>query len=624
MPREKRQGIVPREKRQGSDPAGEGRTEMTSDRRIRVGGASGYWGESAMATPQFLQAGGLEYIVYDYLAEITMSIMARARAKDPEAGYARDFVSVVLKQNLPQIAAQGVKLIANAGGVNPRACGAAARALIAQLGLDLKVAVVLGDDLMDRRDSLSVAEMFSGERLPDPARLASINAYLGAFPIARALAGGADIVITGRCVDSAVTLGACIHAFGWGPRDWNRLAGGTLAGHLLECGPQATGGNFTDWHLVADSIDRIGYPIGEIAADGSFDLVKAEGTGGLVNVGTVAEQMLYEIGDPQAYIVPDVVCDFSQVAITQAGPDRVHVAGATGYPATDSYKVSATYMDGWRGGSYFSFYGADADRKARAYADAALKRAQSALRASNLGDFTETGIEVLGAESQFGADRRIESAREVVLKLAAKHPEQAGIGILLREATGLGLASPPGLSGFSGGRAKPSPVVRLFSFLIPKADVAIAIDFGDRELAAEAAEAAGFDPASIRRPAPPPAAPDADLVEVPLVALAWGRSGDKGNKANIGIIARDRAYLPYIWQALTEEVVAGRFAHFLDGPVERFLLPGAPAINFLLHEVLGGGGVASLRNDAQGKGYAQVLLDQPIPVPRTIAAGLRA
>ena len=590
---------------------------------IRIGGASGYWGESAMATPQFLTAGGLDYIVYDYLAEITMSIMARARAKDPDAGYARDFVTAVLKPNLAEIARQGVKIISNAGGVNPRACGDAVRALIAEQGLDLKVAVILGDDLIGRKDRLSPTEMFSGESFPDPSRLVSINAYLGAFPIARGLDEGADIVITGRSVDSAVTLGACIHEFGWRADDWDRLAGGTLAGHILECGPQATGGNFTDWHLVVESIDTIGYPIGEIAADGSFDVVKPAGTGGMVAVGTVSEQMLYEIGDPQAYIVPDVVCDFSQVTITQAGQDRVHVAGARGYPATDSYKVSATYGDGWRGGSLATFYGADADKKAEGYANGAFKRARAALRTSNLGDFTETSVEVLGAESQFGDGRRIEGAREVALQVAAYHPEAAGIGILLKEATGLGLATPPGLSGFAGSRAKPSPVVRLFSFLIPKSDLAVEIDFGDRTMPFELAATERFDAGAIRRPDPPsPPAAEAETVAVPLIDLAWGRSGDKGDKANVGIIARKPEYLPYIWSALSEEVVAGRFAHFLEGGAERFLMPGPNAVNFLLHDVLGGGGVASLRNDAQGKGYAQILLDHPIPVPKRLAESL--
>ena len=593
------------------------------DKIIRIGGACGYWGESAMATPQFLKAGGLDYIVYDYLAEITMSIMARARAKDPNAGYAGDFISAVLQPNLSEIARQGVKIIANAGGVNPRACGAAARALIAEQGLDLKVAVVLGDDLIDRKDQLSATEMFSGEDFPDRSKIASINVYLGAFPIAEALAGGADIVITGRAVDSAVTLGACIHEFGWKADDWDRLAGGTLAGHVLECGPQATGGNFTDWHLVVETIATIGYPIGEIAADGSFDVVKPKATGGIVTVGTVSEQLVYEIGDPQAYIVPDVVSDFSDVTITQVGDDRVQVTGAHGYPATDTYKVSATYADGWRGGTLRTFYGIDADKKANGFADGAFQRARAALRASNLGDFTETSVEVLGAESQFGASRRISGAREVVLKFAAKHPESAGIAILLKEATGLGLASPPGLSGFSGARARPSPVVRLFSFLIPKIDLTIQIDFGDREITFDPVATEVFDANAIRRPDQPPTpADDAEMVAVPLIDLAWGRSGDKGDKANVGIIARKAEFLPFIWAALRADVVAGRFAHFLAGDAERFLMPGPNAINFLMHDVLGGGGVASLRNDAQGKGYAQILLDHPIAIPKDMAENL--
>ncbi len=595
-----------------------------SDKIIRIGGACGYWGESAMATPQFLKAGGLDYIVYDYLAEITMSIMARARAKDPDAGFARDFVSVVLKDNMAEIAKQGVKLITNAGGVNPASCGKAARALIAEQGLDLKVAVIEGDDLLARKDELDATEMFSGEGFPEREKLASINAYLGAFPIARALAEGADIVITGRAVDSAVTLGACIHEFGWNANDWDKLASGTLAGHLLECGPQATGGNFTDWHLVADSIDHIGYPIGEISPDGSFVMSKPEDTGGIVNVGTISEQMLYEIGDPQAYIVPDVVCDFSDVKISQIADNRVKVVGTRGYPATSTYKVSATYADGFRGGSTMTFYGIDADKKAQTYANAAFKRARASLRASNLGDFSETSVEVIGAESQFGAHRHINGAREVVLKFAAKHPEAAAIGILLKEATGLGLATPPGLSGFSGGgRARPSPVVRLFSFLVEKDEIKIAIDLGDKQISFTPEKTDIFDENLIERPEGPPDLPaEGNAVEIPLIELAWGRSGDKGNKANVGIIARDAAYLPYIWSALSEDVIADRYAHFLEGKVARFLMPGPNAINFLLDDVLGGGGVASIRNDAQAKGYAQILLDHPIPIPRAMAEKL--
>jgi hypothetical protein len=590
-----------------------------TDRIVRIGGAVGFWGESAAAVPQLLARGRLDYLVFDYLAEITMSILARARAADPNLGYATDFVSAVLEPNLAEIARQGVRVISNAGGVNPVACGEAIRRLVDAAGLDLDVAVVTGDDLMGEVNAIAaggVRELYSGAPLPPAGRIASVNAYLGARPIAAALDAGADIVITGRVVDSAVTLGACLHEFGWSERELDQMAGASLAGHILECSTQATGGNFTDWECVAERAHEIGYPIAEVSADGSFVVTKPPDTGGLVSTGTVAEQMLYEIGDPQAYVLPDVVCDFASVRLERVGDDRVRVTGARGRPATDSYKVSATYADGYRGGQVLFFYGFDADRKARAFASSALARAAARLDREGLGEFGETLVEVFGDESHYGAARRIGGAREVALKIAARHADQRAIGLLLREIVGGALAAPPGLTFFSGGgRPKPSPVVRLFSFLKPKTEVPAAFEMGHGSQPVAVPPGVPFDPVDIRRPPAPPA-PDLSsrAVEVPLVKLAWGRSGDKGNNANVGIIARRAEYLPFIWAALTEAAVAGRYAHFLDGRVERFLLPGSNAINFLLHDVLGGGGVASLRNDPQGKGYAQILLDHPIPV----------
>tara|TARA_R110002073_G_scaffold79001_14_gene190275 strand:- start:1293 stop:3098 length:1806 start_codon:yes stop_codon:yes gene_type:complete len=596
-----------------------------TDKVLRIGGASGFWGDAARATPQLLAVEGLDYIVYDYLAEITMSIMARARAKDENKGYASDFVSAAMKPNLMLIAQRGIKVVSNAGGVNPQACVAALRAVIAEQGLDLKVAYVMGDDLIDSKESLEasgITEMFSGSAFPPVDKVLSINAYLGAFPIARALTLGADIVVTGRSVDSAVTLGACIHAFGWGRDDLDQLAMGSLAGHILECGPQATGGNFTDWDQVP-GLANMGYPIAEISTDGSFVCSKPDNTGGLVSVGTVSEQMLYEIGDPQAYMLPDVVCDFSTASIEEIGANRVRVSGATGRPAPDTYKVSATYADEFRGGTYMSFYGVDADKKARALGEAIFEAARNTFNALGLPDFSETSIELMGTESQYGDFSEVKNAREVVMKIAVKHPEITGIGILLKEAVGLGLATPPGLSGFAGSRPSPSPVVRLFSCTVPKAQVKVQILLGDDTTDCDEVHGEVLDSAGIARPIEPPAAAAGAMAEVPLIVLAWGRSGDKGNKANIGIIARKQEYLPYIYHALTEAVVSERFSHFLEdtakGNVERFLLPGSNALNFLLHDVLGGGGVASIRNDPQGKGYAQLLLSCPIPVPLAIA-----
>ncbi len=597
---------------------------MTDAKTIRIGGACGFWGESARSTPQLL-AADVDVLIYDYLAEITMSILARARAKDPKLGYATDFVTAVVTPHLERLADRRVKIVSNAGGLNPQACADALREAIARAGVELKVAAVLGDDLTDRLEqfqSHAPTDMNDGAPFPSQDAIVSANAYFGAFPIAEALRGGADIVITGRCADSALVLGPCVHAFGWDAGDYDRLAAASLAGHLIECGPQATGGNFTDWDAVSNLHD-IGYPIAEVYADGIVEISKPAGSGGLVSRGTVSEQLLYEIGDPQTYLLPDVVCDFSQVTLEDAGPDRVKVQGARGAAPTDTLKVSATYRDGHRVGMLLSFYGMDADRRARRFAEAALRRAAEVLEAYGAPPYTETSVEVLGAEDQFGRAKRTERPRDVVLKLAAKHPLEAAAGVLIREATGLGLATPPGLSIFNGGRPKPQPVIRLYSGLFPKQETQpyLAADGADRPVSW--AEGAAYDPTRIVRPSPPET-PDfaGGRVDVPLIRLAWARSGDKGDDANVGVIARRPEFLPFLWAALDEETVAVIFAHVLEGDVERYLLPGPSAINFVLRRSLGGGGVSSLRNDPQGKGFAQLMLEHPIPVAGALAERL--
>jgi hypothetical protein len=548
---------------------------------IRIGGAAGFWGDAALATSQLLAAGGLDYLVYDYLAEITMSIMARARAADPARGYATDFISSAMAPNLEAIAGQGVKVLANAGGVNPEACAAALRGEIAARGLDLRVAVVLGDDLTERAAEFAgQREMFSGEAFPPAEAIASINAYLGAFPLARALSDGADIVITGRCVDSAVTLAACIHAFGWEREDLDRLAQGSLAGHLLECGTQATGGNFTDWETVVDTLPDAGYPIAEVAANGDVVITKPGGTGGLVSRGTVGEQMLYEIGDPQAYVLPDVICDFSRVELDEEAPDRVRVTGARGRGVPDSYKACVTWADGFRAGQLWTMYGRDARLKALHLADGIFTRTAMMLERHGLPPLTETSVEVLGVESHFGAAARQLDAREVDVKIAARHPSARGIGVFLKEMVGLALTAPPGLTGFAGARPKPTPVVRLFSFLLPKDALRIGVEaegHAPRWLEAERGVSAQDVP-----PVEPPLPGAAqDLVSLPLEALAFGRSGDKGNKANIGILARHRDFVPWIAAGLSPpSYVAEYFEHFLAPGqdayrCERFYLPGS-------------------------------------------------
>lgn len=594
-----------------------------SERKLRIGCASGFWGDTPEAIGQLVSSGEIDYLVFDYLAEVTMSLMARARAKAPESGYAPDFVKA-LAPWLPDIKAKGIKVVANAGGVNPRGCSDALAKAAAQAGIDLSIGVVLGDDLLPRADEIRKSgqtEMFSGVEFPDD--IWSMNAYLGARPIAAALDAGADIVITGRCADSAVALGPLMHEYGWGDDDWDKLSQGSLAGHLIECGPQGTGGNFTDWQDVP-GWDNMGMPIVEVSEDGSFIMAKTPDTGGLVVPGSVGEQMLYEIGDPRAYLLPDVICDWSGVTLEQVGPDQVLVKGGRGLGRTDSYKVSATHADGWRAVSTLTLAAIDAPAKAERVAEAILTRCRRIFRDRNMGDFRQVSVEVLGAEATYGANARART-REVVLKIGAVHDDRAALSIFAGEIAPMAISTAQGLTGFFAGRPKVQPVVRLFSFLQSKAETPVAVEVDGKEVPVTiATNAVKLDP-----PAAPPAdsrEPGPDAVQVRLVDLAWGRSGDKGDIANIGILARKPDYLPYIRSALSEEAVKDYFAHVCEGKVERFDLPGSHALNFLLHESLGGGGIASVRIDPQGKGFAQMLLDIEILVPADLAArnGLNA
>jgi hypothetical protein len=585
---------------------------------IRIGGASGFWGDSTEYAAQLVHRAEIDFLVFDYLAEITMSLLARIRARKPELGYVPDFIESVVPL-LAEIKRRGIRVVSNGGGVNPSAAAAALQARAQAVGITLNVAVVAGDDLMDRTDELraqGVTEMFSGAALPE--KLMSANAYLGAQPIAAALDRGADVVITGRCVDSAVTLGVLVHAFGWSWSDYDRLAQASLAGHLIECSAQVTGGLFTDWREVP-GWDDMGVPIAECQDDGSFVITKPEGTGGLVSRLSVGEQMLYEIGDPAAYILPDVVCDFRTVTMEEVGDNRVRVAGARGRPPTPTLKVSATLHDGYRMIGTVTLAGRDAAEKAQRAGEAILARARRILATRKLGDFSETSLEVLGAEATYGPNARPEArnAREVVLKIGARHENEKALEILAREIAPAASSMAQGLTGFFSGRPSVQPVMRLFSFLWPKARVEPHLRVGGEDLAVPFAPSRplGATEGVVGGAMPTESA----TAQAPLISLAVGRSGDKGNAANIGIIARRPDYLPWLRQALTAEAVQAFFAHAGVSKVERFEVPGIHALNFVLHDALGGGGVASLRIDPQGKALAQMLMDYPVGVSQTLA-----
>jgi hypothetical protein len=596
---------------------------MASEKVVRIGGASGFWGDSSVGAPQLVKLGKVDYLVFDYLAELTMSILAAARSKDPELGYATDFVAVTLKTILRDVAAQGIRVISNAGGVNPQACARAIAALAAEQGVEVRVAVVEGDDVSSLLPDLrakAITELQTGA--PLPAKLLTANAYLGALPIKQALDAGAQIVVTGRCVDSAVTLGALMHEFGWDADDYDRLAQGSLAGHILECGCQATGGLHTDWEAVPDWA-HIGYPVVECSSDGSFVVSKPAGTGGLVNTAIISEQMLYEIGDPRRYLLPDVTCDLSRVTLEQQGEHRVSVRGARGLAPGPGYKVSSTFVDGFRCTAQLTIVGIDAAGKARRTGEAILERTRELFAQQGLADYSRTLIEVLGSEQgNFGPQARTMDTREAVLRVAVMHPQKAALELFAREIAPAGTSWSPGTTG-ADGRPRPTPAIKQFAFLLDKASLTPRVVIGDEVRTVMIPTGQGAVPKAANEepvPAQPLMQPQASWLEVPLVRLAWGRSGDKGDSSNIGIIARRPEWLPLLRRQLTEEKVASWLGHLVEGTVTRFELPGIHAFNFLCTRALGGGGMASLRNDPLGKGMAQILLCMPVQAPRELLA----
>ncbi len=558
---------------------------------VRIGGGSAFFIDSAMAVPQLLKAG-VDYIILDYLAEGAMGLLGRAKLADPKAGFPSDFMDVHIGPFLTQIAASGTRIAANAGGVNPAALGAVLRERIAALGLDITVSVIEGDNLMDRIDALSgTQDMFTGQPFPQ-AGVTSCNAYLGAFPIAGAFAKGAQIVITGRVVDSALALGALVHEFGWARDDWNRLAAGTLVGHLIECGAQVTGGTFTDWRQV-DGWATIGAPIAECLEDGSCIITKPEGTGGLVSVGTVAEQMLYEVSDPQAYFVPDVTCDLSTVQIAQAGENRVRVSGATGYPPPATLKACATWDDGWRAVAYQPMIGAAARERAAKQSAALFERGTLMLRGRNMADWRRTEAVMIGSEE------------EVVVKLVVEHDEMLAVQMFLREQFAAISAMSPGTSVAFG----PSvvPMMNLVSFTVSR-DMAIPLVDGAPY---PDAISQAFEAGMITRPSQPETTPTSGRTAT-LEELAFARSGEKGETINVGVIARQPAHLGALRAALTEEALRAWLPDLGDFRVSVYDVPGTNALNIVMAGALPGGLNASQRLDPAAKSIAQRLMRFPV------------
>lgn len=572
---------------------------MPATKTVTIAGAAGAWGDSSLSTAQLLEDGRADYIVYEGLAEITMAILSRARDKDPSQGYARDIIETIAS-NIAGYRDGGMRVVTNAGGVNPHA----AAANIMSVSPGCRVAVVTGDDLMgsEALDSSSL----TGAPI-------SANAYLGAFPIAAALEAGAEIVVTGRVVDSALVLGPLIHELGWERHQYDLLSAGSLAGHLLECGPQSTGGLLTDWEDTG-SWANPGFPIAEFGSDGTFVLTAPHGTDALVDRRTVSEQLLYEIGDPSSYLLPDVTCDWTGVQIREIGDIRVEVSGARGASPPQSLKGCAQITDGWRAQFLLFIGGRDAVAKARRVGRDLVVRGRHMLEMAGLGDFAQVDVEVLGGEDTYGPHTLATSAREVILKVAVHHRSRDAIAGFIREVPSIALAGPPGVSGGGTGLPHPTPLIRLECFPVPRDAIEVSVTVGTETLIL--AEPEVEDSPAMPRPDPVTVESyDGETVAVPLVAIAHGRSGDKGADVNVGIRSRSPDFWPVLLRELTADRVARHLAHLGAERVTRYELPGIDAMNFLLVGGLGAGGTASLRFDPQGKAVAQQLLDMPVDLP---------
>lgn len=442
---------------------------------IRIANGQGYWGDWLEAPIHLVERGPIDYLTLDYLAEITMSIMQKMRARDPQSGYARDFLQVVARV-LPQCLEKNIKIVANAGGVNPQACVAGLAEVVKKLGLAGKVTVgvVAGDDIMDRLDDF-LAQGIELKNMETSAplatirdRVASANVYFGAAPIAAALAQGAQIVVTGRCTDTGLALGPLMHEFGWQADDWDKLSAGTIAGHIIECGAQATGGNHqVDWQSIPD-FWNIGYPIVEASEDGSFVVTKHPNTGGRVSLATVTEQLMYEMGDPHNYITPDCIADFTTISLADEGENRVRVSGIKGKPATDLYKVSLSFSDGYKAVGGLIYAWPDAYEKAKA-CDAMLRK-----RLASLGlKFDEIRSQYVGVNAThegLGGDPAPDIA-EVMLRVGVRSHDKAAVDRFTKEIAPLALSGPPTVTGFGGGRPKVEEVVAYWPALMPKSAV---------------------------------------------------------------------------------------------------------------------------------------------------------
>ena len=588
-------------------------TPGRGSRPIRIGNCSGFYGDRASAMADMARAGGIDILTGDYLAEVTMLILGKARAKDSSKGYAATFLQH-LDAALEHLVANGIRLVVNAGGLNPAGLAVATRELIARRGYDLRVSHIGGDDVFGRLDALqqaghSLPHLASGEPLSSwPHQPLTANAYLGGFGIARALANGADIVITGRVADASVVVGPAAWWWSWTPNDYDALAGALAAGHVIECGPQATGGNFSGFRTIADLVQP-GFPIAEIDADGSSVITKNPGTGGTVTRDTVTAQLLYEIGEP-AYLNSDVTTHLDTAALTDLGDDRVQIRGVRGSAPPATTKVAITGVGGWENSMLLALTGSDLDAKA-ALIERAVHRYTDAV------DGLDVAIDRIG-QAQHDPDSQ--NAGTELLRIAVQGTKETAGRAFSSRMVELALSSYPGL--YTLGPPQPGSAFGVYwPALLDQALLEHTVHHhdGTREVIALGA--------TVRESTPPAVTQTAqttwsdELVVTSLGEIVHARSGDKGGDANVGVWVRDAQAWEWLWSTLTVDELRRLLPETGALPIERYELPNLGAVNFVIRGLLGTGATSSLRLDAQAKALGEWLRSRSIKVPKSLVAG---
>jgi hypothetical protein len=581
---------------------------------IRIANCSGFYGDRLSAAREMVEGGPIDVLTGDWLAELTMLILARTRATRPGGGYARSFVTQ-MEQVMGTCLDRGVKVVTNAGGLDPEGCADAVAAVADELGLSPTIAYVNGDDLLPRLDELVAAgvdlsHLETGEPIGDTSRFISANAYLGCWGIVEALGRGADIVVTGRTTDAAVVCGPAAWHHGWARDDWDALAGGVVAGHVIECGTQATGGNYSFFTEVP-GMTRTGFPWAEVAADGSSVIGKHDGTGGEVSIGTVTSQLLYEIGAP-SYLGPDVTARFDTIGLDQVAPDRVRIRGARGEPPPPTLKVAMNELGGYRNDIGVALTGLDIEAKAQLVEDAFWEACPF-----KPSDFASVTTRVVRTDK---ADPATNEEAVAVWRLTLRDPDERKVGRAVSNAlVELGLATIPGFFGVGGGprEGRPYGVYRpavVPAELVPQHVVVLG---GDRTVVDSVAPRSGpgqVTPAPGRNAAPP----GGGTVAAPLGRVVGARSGDKGGNANLGVFVRSDEGWAWLDDFLTTDELRALLPETAGLAVDRHRLPALRSLNFVIHGLLQEGVAASTRQDAQGKSLGEWLRARVVEVPAAL------